>query len=285
MKKIIEVMKRSLFVNLGLSFIKVIFGYVGHSRALMVDGIHSLSDLATDVIVISGSHFAAKPADDKHPYGHGKAEYLMSLFVGVVIITLGINLLFGLKSSNIIKPDLIVIYVSIVTIIIKLLLSQFVLLKAKSLKSDILKSSGKESGADVITSVIVLASAILMQFDNQYLKYADTLASILIGLFILKVGINIIKESASSIIGEQITDPKYRKKLEKVILSFSDVKEVKDMVVLNYGHYYKLILDVAMTPSISLVDADKTIDSLKLQLKEEDNHILYITVHMSPYSS
>lgn len=283
MKKVISVIKKSLFVNIGLSFIKIVFGYVGHSRALLIDGIHSLSDLSTDIVVMGGSYFAAKPADEKHPYGHGKAEYLMSLFVGIVIIFLGINILIRISEFDRIKPDLIVIYVSVVTILIKLVLSEFVLLKAKTLKSSILKSSGNESRADVVTSILVLVSAILMQFNNPYLNYADIIASLLIGMFIIKVGIDVIKESASSIIGEQLVDNRYRKKLEKTILTFTDIKSVCDLVVLNYGHYYKVIIDVAMTKGITLEEAHRIIDEMEEKLKALDDRILYITVHMSPY--
>ena len=93
MSKVTTVMVISFITNSFLSLIKIIFGCIGHSSALIADGIHSFSDLSTDIVAMLGDFFARKPADRKHPYGHGKLEYLTSIFIGFVIIVFCILLI------------------------------------------------------------------------------------------------------------------------------------------------------------------------------------------------
>lgn len=283
MEKIISTIKKSFIVNLSLVIIKIIFGFVGHSRALLIDGIHSFSDLVTDVVVMVGSFFANKPADKEHPFGHGQAEYLLSLFVGIVVLTLGFNIILEVEQTSVTIPSLIVVYVSAFTIIVKLILAKYLLLKGKKYKSSILTSSGKESRADVITSVLVLISSILMQFDYSYLRMADTVVSVIIGLFIMKTGYEILKENVNYIIGSQVTDKVYRKKINKWIMEQKEVKGINDLIILNFGHYYKIIVDVMLDPNSSLLESHKIADEIEILLREKDKMIEYVTVHMSPF--
>lgn len=214
-KKIIRVIKICLFLNLFLSLLQIVVGYLGSSKALFYDGFHSLSDLITDLIVLFGSIVTFKKADDKHPYGHGKIEYLLSIFIGIIVLILGVNIVLNLNNNVSSKPSYIVIVVSLLTIISKTILSNFVISKGKEYDSSVLIASGYESRADVITSILVLVSAILMQFDNKILQYSDFVGSLIIAIFIMKLGIEIILDNSSYIIGEAVIDEEYKKNFLK----------------------------------------------------------------------
>ncbi len=218
MYKITKVMVISFITNAFLSLIKIIFGFLGASSALIADGVHSFSDLSTDVIAILGDFFSRKPADKKHPYGHGKLEYLTSIFIGVIIIILGLTIISTSINKGIVIPNALVIWVSIFTIISKLILSNYILKKGYEYENNILVASGKESRMDVISSVIVLMSIVLMQFDVKILNYADIVASLIVGLFIIKVGFDILTENVSDILGEQETNKDYLNRINKIVM-------------------------------------------------------------------
>ena len=281
--KITKVLLVSSITNIFLSIIKILFGFIGKCNALVADGIHSLSDLSTDFVAIFGNHLSLKPADKKHPFGHGKTEYLTSMIIGIVIIILGLSLIYNIFNKEIIIPDLIMILVSLFTIISKLLLSNYIYKKGILYDNNILIASGKESRADVYSSIFVLLSIILMQFSNEVniLKYADMFSTIIIALFIIKTGFNILKDNIGILLEEQVLDKKYLKEIKNIITSFDEIVEIKDLYVLRYGPYYKLVSNVIMK-DLLLTDAHNVIDEIENKLKEKDNRIKYVFIHMEP---
>ena len=281
--KITKVLLVSSITNIFLSIIKILFGFIGKCNALVADGIHSLSDLSTDFVAIFGNHLSLKPADKKHPFGHGKTEYLTSMIIGIVIIILGLTLIYNIFNKEIIIPDLIMILVSLFTIISKLLLSNYIYKKGVEYSNNILIASGKESRADVYSSIFVLLSIVLMQFSNEVsiLKYADMFSTIIIALFIIKTGFNILKDNIGILLEEQVLDKKYLKEIKNIITSFDEIVEIKDLYVLRYGPYYKLVSNVIMK-DLLLTDAHNVIDEIEKKLKEKDNRIKYVFIHMEP---
>lgn len=281
--KITKVLLVSSITNIFLSIIKILFGFIGKCNALIADGIHSLSDLSTDLVAILGNHLSLKPADKKHPFGHGKTEYLTSLIIGIVIIILGLSLIYNIFNKEIIIPDLLMIIVSLFTIISKLLLSNYIYKKGILYSNNILVASGKESRADVYSSIFVLMSIILMQFSNEFniLKYADMFSTVIIALFIIKIGFNILKDNIGILLEEQVLDKKYLNNIKNIITSFDEIIEIKDLYVLRYGPYYKLVSNIVMK-DLLLTDAHKVIDEIEKKLKEQDNKIKYVFIHMEP---
>lgn len=285
MNKVIKVMSISCITNIFLALIKIIVGFVGKSNALIADGIHSFSDLITDIIAILGSGMSSKPADSKHPYGHGKLEYLTSLIIGLTILILGFGIIYEMINKKSVIPSLLVVFVSIFTIASKLLLSRYIIKKGNEYSNNILIASGKESSTDVISSIVVLFSALLMQLAryNSIFIYADKIASTIVGMFIVKVGFDILKENISTILGEQETNQEYIDKIKDIILTDVDIRVINSLVLLKYGSYYKLIAEVSMNNSLSLIDAHNKIDAIEKVVKRRDPRIAYITFHMCPY--
>lgn len=283
MNRVTKVMVISFITNSFLSLIKVIFGFIGHSNALVADGVHSFSDLSTDIVAMLGDFFSRKPADSKHPYGHGKLEYLTSIFIGAVIIILGLGIISSSVNRGIVIPSILVIFVSIFTIVAKLLLSNYILREGFKIKNNILIASGRESRADVVSSVIVLVSIILMQLDIKIFSYADIVASIIVGLFIVKVGFDILSENISDILGEQETNKDYLNKINDFIKETEEVKTIDSLVLLKFGSYYKLIGEVAMDGDLTLAYAHSLLEKIENKIKVEEPKIRYITIHINPY--
>lgn len=281
--KITKVLLVSSITNIFLSIIKILFGFIGKCNALIADGIHSLSDLSTDFVAIFGNHLSLKPADKKHPFGHGKTEYITSVIIGIVIILLGLSLIYNIFNKEIIIPNLLMILVSLFTIISKYILSNYIYKKGIEYSNNILIASGKESKADVYSSIFVLISIVLMQFSNELkiLKYADMLSTVIISLFIIKTGFNILKDNIGILLEEQILDKEYINNIKNIITSFNEIVEIKDLYILRYGPYFKLVSNVIMK-DLSLTDAHKIIDEIEKKLKEKDDKIKYVFIHMEP---
>lgn len=281
--KITKVLLVSSITNIFLSIIKILFGFIGKCNALIADGIHSLSDLSTDFVAIFGNHLSLKPADKKHPFGHGKTEYITSVIIGIVIILLGLSLIYNIFNKEIIIPNLLMILVSLFTIISKYILSNYIYKKGIEYSNNILIASGKESKADVYSSIFVLISIVLMQFSNELkiLKYADMLSTVIISLFIIKTGFNILSDNIGILLEEQILDKEYINNIKNIITSFNEIVEIKDLYILRYGPYFKLVSNVIMK-DLSLTDAHKIIDEIEKKLKEKDDKIKYVFIHMEP---
>lgn len=287
MNHITKVMIISIITNTFLSIIKVIFGYIGKSGALIADGIHSLSDLATDFFAIIGNLFSRKPADKKHPYGHGKLEYLTSIGIGCVILTVGFSIIYKTMSEEVVIPSIFVAVVSFMTIASKYLLAEFILRKGREYQNSILIASGKESKTDVISSIVVLVSSILIQFSDyvSILKYSDIVASIFVGMFIIKVGFDVLKENTSAILGEQETNGEIIEKIRKLLLSQSDILSIDDLVMLKYGSYHKLIVEVGMDANQTLEYTHHVIDKIETEIEQSEYKVIHATIHVNPITN
>ncbi len=274
----------SAITNIFLSILKIITGILFTSTALIADGIHSFSDLVTDVFAMIGSHFARKPADLEHPFGHGNLEYLTSLGIGLLVLGVGGSVIYNSLMSKAQLSNILVIVVTLFTILSKFFLSTFIIHEGKKYQNSILLSSGKESRSDVISSIVVLVSSILLHFSDKVgiFLYAEKVAAIIIGIFILSTGLGIMIENISALLGKQENNKEYLDNLKKVIESTEGVLEVKKMVLLRYGPASTLNLIITMDRKITLQEAHDKADLLEEKIKKFSHSIQYIHIHIEP---
>lgn len=285
MEKVTKVLVKSLIVNILLTLTKFVFGLIYKSKVLVADGIHSLSDLATDVVSIYGSKLSLKPADNEHPYGHGKIEYLTSIVIGAVILALALSLLGNsLNAKNTIASNM-VLYVTIFTILAKYLISRYILSKGVKYKSNLLVASGKESRSDVISSAIVIVTYFLSKLSSysKIFLYSDTIGTFIIGLIILKTAYRILKENIVSILGEIEQDEEYLDKIREIILENSEVVNIEELNIIKYGHYYQANITINMDSDVTLEDACLVSDRIKKKLINKKTRISYAKISINPY--
>lgn len=285
MEKATKVLVKSLIVNILLTLTKFVFGLIYKSKVLVADGIHSLSDLATDIVSIYGSKLSLKPADTEHPYGHGKIEYLTSIVIGAVILALALSLLGNsLNAKNTIASNM-VLYVTIFTILAKYLISRYILSKGVKYKSNLLVASGKESRSDVISSAIVIITYFLSKLSSysKIFLYSDTIGTFIIGLIILKTAYRILKENIVSILGEIEQDEEYLDKIREIILENSEVVNIEELNIIKYGHYYQANITINMDSDVTLEDACLVSDRIKKKLINKKTRISYAKISINPY--
>ena len=274
----------SMLVNITLSLIKIIGGIIGESGALIADGIHSFSDLATDVFAIVGNLLSKKPADDKHPLGHGKLEYITSMTIGVIVLFIGFSIIHASFNHALVVPSILVSVVTIITIFLKLILSRYVIKKGREYKNNILVSSGKESSADVISSLFVLVSSILMQFSKtmSILKYSDLVVTIIVGIFIVRIGFELLKENISMILGERETDQEFLNDVKKRIMDEDLVISIDNLNLIKYGSYFEVVGEISMDENLTLKDCHDVVERIEKQLLDFDARNKYINIHVNP---
>lgn len=285
MEKATKVLVKSLIVNILLTLTKFVFGLIYKSKVLVADGIHSLSDLATDIVSIYGSKLSLKPADTEHPYGHGKIEYLTSIVIGTVILALALSLLGNSLNAKTTITSNMVLYVTIFTILAKYLISRYILSKGVKYKSNLLIASGKESRSDVISSAIVIVTYFLSKLSSysKIFLYSDTIGTFIIGLIILKTAYRILKENIVSILGESEQDEEYLDKIRKIILENSEVVNIEELNIIKYGHYYQANITINMDSNVTLEDARVVSNRIKKKLINKKTRISYAKISINPY--
>lgn len=271
-----KVLTKSLIVNAFLSLMKIISGFLVSSRALIADGIHSLSDFLTDLISIGGIKLASKEEDEKHPYGHGKIEYLLCMGISIIILTLSITLLINTFTSKNTVPHVAVAIVTLVTIFLKFLLSSYILNKGKKYKSDILIASGHESMSDVISSLVVLVSFAL----SYIFPYADKIACVIISILIFITGVKILVENVSNILGSKEVDEEILNAVESLILSNKEILYLDNFKLLKYGSYYKCEVNIYLNGKQTVANANKLVEKIKKDIIINYEKIKYVDIYV-----
>lgn len=283
--KITKTLLVSVFVNVGLVICKLIIGFLGSSKALIANAIHSLTDLITDGIAIIGNNFSMRPADSKHPYGYGQIEYVTNIIVGLVILILGISQIINAFSGDIDIPSNIIIYTSVIAIVVKYTLAKYITIKGKEYKSGILIVSGFESKADALTTLFVIISSLLSKLTvyNDLYKYSDNVCTFVIGIYISYVSLKILKENAFDLIDKVEDNQELINKIKKKILKNEEIKDITSLSLIKYGTYYTANLEIALNKNIKLKDIKEINKRLEKQLVNRRTRISYLVLSTTVY--
>ena len=234
-KKIVQTSLIGIFANLGLVVIKAIVGLFAMSIAIIMDAINNLSDALSSVITIIGTKLAQKKPDEKHPYGHGRVEYLTSLIISVIIIIAGsaaiVESIIAIIDNNLPQFEIWSVILIAIAILVKIAISFFFRYRGKKLNSDALKGSGIDALFDAFLSLGTLISIIVALIWQVNI---EGYIGVIIGLFMIKSGIDVLRGSLSSIIGER-TSKETSEAIKKLVCSNPEVKGAYDLIVNNYG--------------------------------------------------
>lgn len=260
---------------------KLIAGILTSSVSVIADSINNLSDSGSSVITLAGYKIAGRPADDEHPFGHGRVEYVAGLLVAVVIIFMGFEL--GKSSvEKIISPEEIKFdIISLIILILSILVKAYIFLYnnsiGKKISSSAMKAVAMDSLSDCISTLAVIAGLVVYLVFNLNI---DGYVGILVALFILKTGIESVKESITPLVGEK-ADEEYVRSIKETVLSYDGITGVHDLLVHNYGVGENIISMHAEVPSeMGFVEAHELIDRVEVEMKKKFASI--VTIHMDP---
>lgn len=288
MKKIYKTIVTSIIVNTLLVALKLIVGLMTNYKSIVADAVHSFSDLSTDFVALAGQKLAIKNADENHPYGHGKIEYITSIIIGAVIMILGINLIYSTISEKTALSHnwVLALIVVAITIISKYILAKFVEYRGKKARNVILLASAKESMADVLSSVGVFIAIVLSLFKEQVpiFEYADKAGGFIISLFIIKTAFSILKDNINAIIGECEQDEEVIYKIKGIIMGVSEVLSIDHLIVMKFGSYYQIVLDAGVDATCKLEKAHSIAHKIEQELVSSDLKTRYVSVHINPFN-
>ncbi len=271
--------------NFFLCALKIVFGLIIHSIAIIADGINNLADAGSSVITLIGFKLASLPSDKDHPFGHQRYEYITGLIVSVIIFFIGALLLkssiedliaFEIKETTT-KMSIITCIILFISVLVKCWQCLFYKHYGKLIKSTALVATGTDSLNDCITTIAILASVIVnMFYPNGYL---DGIMGISVSIFILISGCKLIKETISPLIGEA-PSKEFTDMVIKKILSYKGVLGVHDLVIHSYGEEKIFITaHVEVDSSESINVSHDMIDNIERDFSCMN---LNLVIHMDP---
>lgn len=270
-KQIIRTSIVGITANLFLSVFKATVGFITGSIAIVLDSVNNLSDALSSVITIIGTKLAGKPADKKHPFGHGRVEYLTALVIAIIILYAGVTSLVE-SIKKIINPtipdyNISAIIIISVAVIVKISLGLYVKAAGKKVNSDSLVASGQDALMDSIISASTIAAALVFIIWHISL---EAFLGIIISFAIIKAGIETLRETISKILGERI-DSKLAHEIKNTINSCDkEIYGTYDLVLNNYGpdiHLGSAHIEVPDTWNADKIDQVSRKIALEVYLK------------------
>lgn len=271
-----------LIVNSFLVIIKFLTGILGKSHTMIADALHSLSDEIATLAVYFSISFSKKPADRNHPYGHGNFEVLISIFVAILIfitgVFLGYSAIHTLLHKHYTTPKTVTIYIAIVSIITKELLYRYTFSVGKNLNSPMLIANSYDHRSDAFSSIGALIAIVAAKLG---ILVMDSIGSVIISIFILKMSIDILKENAL-IIMETTPSERMQNEIDNLISSVDGVYNSSNTKIHRVGRDFFIETEIQVDKELTLQEAHNIAEEVKKVLKNYNAQIKDITVHIEP---
>ncbi|WP_318709709.1 cation diffusion facilitator family transporter [Candidatus Acetatifactor stercoripullorum] len=270
-----------IFLNLLLFGSKFLAGMLSGSIAITADAFNNLSDAGSSIITLIGFKMAGQKPDPDHPFGHGRIEYISGLFVSVIILLMGFELI---KSSaeKIFHPEELtysptVLVILLASILVKCYMAAYNKSISKKINSSAMKATATDSLSDCLATAVVLAATLISHFTGLSI---DGWCGVLVGLFICYAGFEAAKDTISPLLG-QAPDPEFVKQVNDIVMSYDGVLGIHDMIVHNYGPGRILISLHAEVPADGdLLTLHDMIDVIEHKLR--DTLHCSAVIHMDP---
>ena len=273
----------SAVVNTLLALFKISVGIIGYSQSLIADGIHSLSDLITDGLVVMAGHLGAQSPDKEHPYGHGRIETIGAIIISLILIFAALGIAFD-TTRHIIhhmhhtRPTFSVIIVAIISMVANEGLFYYTLIKGNKINSDLLRTNAWHNRSDALVSLIVLASVIGARLG---ITYFDSVGALVIALLILRMGIKMIWKNIQELIDAAVDDETLEK-ITNSISTISGVLSIHQLRTRSHGGNIFIDVHIQVSPNISVSEGHYISEQVHVNLMKNISHVSDVTVHIDP---
>ena len=272
-----------------LLLFKFVAGIVGHSAAMVADAVHSLSDFVTDIIVLVFVHISGKPKDKSHDYGHAKYETLAMTIIGAALLAVAIGIEYsGLtqiilwaQGGNLAAPGMLALWAALLSIVLKEAVYHYSMAKARQLNSEAVEANAWHHRSDALSSIgtaIGIGGAI---FLGQRWTVLDPIASIIVGMFILKVSVDLLRNGVGDLMEQSLPDA-IENEILQLAASVPGVAEPHDLRTRRLGNHYAIELHILMDGDITLREAHNKADEVEAILRQHYGPDTHIAVHVEP---
>lgn len=270
-----------IFCNVILFAMKFVIGLISGSVSISADAINNLSDASSNIISLIGFKMGSKPADEDHPYGHARYEYLAGLFVALLIMVIGVELLRTsinkIRNPEPVEFSWILVGILIVSILVKAWMMFFNKDIGKKINSETLIATAADSRNDVISTLAVLIASIVSHYTGFEL---DGIMGIIVAIFILYSGFGLIKDTVDPLLGSA-PDPELVRYIQKKIMGYEGVIGTHDLMVHDYGPGRLFAsAHVEMAAEEDVLICHDIIDNIEADFFLNDN--LHMVIHYDP---
>jgi cation diffusion facilitator family transporter len=270
-------------INVFQTVIKISFGILGQSAALIADGIHSLSDLLSDLLVIIAVKLGSREADYEHPYGHRRFETIATVILGVSLVVIGGGITWSVMNrmahpEHLPVPNLIGMGIAALSIFINEGLYQYTKRIARKTRSKLLLANAWHQRSDAISSIVVLfgIGAVILGYP-----LADAIAAIVVALMVAKIGLNLVLESIKELVDTSLP-PKLVAEIRKAIMSIDGVEGIHLLRTRQMGEDALIDAHIIVDPRITVSEGHSIGDTVRDELISRFDDIMDVLVHVDP---
>ena len=276
-------------VNVILLLFKFVAGIVGHSAAMVADAVHSLSDFVTDIIVLVFVHISGKPEDKDHEYGHGKYETLAMTIIGAALLLVAVGIVYsGLTKilvwfqGGVLKaPGMLALWAALLSVVLKEAVYHYSMAEARKLNSQAVEANAWHHRSDALSSIgtaIGIGGAI---FLGQRWAVLDPVASIIVGIFIIKVSVDLLRNGIGDLMEHSLPDD-VEDEILRLAASVPGVVEPHELRTRRLGNHYAIELHILMDGNITLCEAHDKASEVEAILRAHYGPETHIAVHVEP---
>ena len=276
-------------VNVLLLVFKFVAGIAGHSAAMVADAFHSLSDFLTDIIVLVFVHISGKPKDKSHDYGHGKYETLAMTIIGLALLAVAVGIVYSgvmkivawADGTQLEAPGTLALWAALLSIVLKETVFRYSIRMAHQLESQAVEANAWHHRSDALSSIgtaIGIGGAI---FLGQRWTVLDPVASVVVGLFIVKVSIDLLRKGIGDLTEHSLPDEVEAEMLQ-LVSSVEGVDEPHDLRTRRIGNHYAIELHILMDGNIPLSKAHDKASEVEELLRNHYGAETHIAVHVEP---
>ena len=276
-------------VNVVLLLFKFVAGIVGHSAAMVADAVHSLSDFVTDVIVLVFVHISGKPKDKSHDYGHGKFETLAMTVIGLALLVVAVGIVYSgmtkiidwANGTDLEAPGMLALWAALLSIVLKEGVYRYSMVKARELNSQAVEANAWHHRSDALSSLgtaIGIGGAI---FLGKRWTVLDPIASVVVGMFIVKVAIDLLRRGIGDLMEQSLPDAVEEEMLQ-MVGAIPGVVEPHDLRTRRIGNHYAIELHIRMDGDISLRESHDKASEVEDMLRNRYGEDTHVAVHVEP---
>ena len=276
-------------INVVLLLFKFVAGIIGHSAAMLADAVHSLSDFVTDVIVLVFIHISGKPQDKSHDYGHGKYETLAMTLIGVALLLVALGILnsgamkikLWLDGEQLEAPGTIALWAALLSVVLKEGVYRYSMIKACQLNSPAVEANAWHHRSDALSSIgtaIGIGGAI---FLGQRWTVLDPIASVVVGIFIVKVSVSLLRRGIGDLLEQSLPDA-VEEEILQLVAALPGLSKPHELRTRRIGNHYAIELHILMDGNITLREAHDKASEVEETLKSHYGQETHVAVHVEP---
>jgi cation diffusion facilitator family transporter len=270
--------------NIAVSALKFVVGIIGASQAVIADAVHSLSDMTTDIAILLGVRYWSNPADEDHPYGHGRIETIVTLAVGIVLAVIafgiGYNAISTVRVEHIRQPKWIAFIGAMASIVVKEILYHWTVAVGKRARSTAVIANAWHHRSDALSS-IPAAIAVVVALVNPDWAFVDHIGALVVSLFILHASWRIIKPALEEL-ADRGAPSHINDSIEALVMAIDGVDAVHAIRTRRLGASIHVDLHITVDGNMSVCEGHDIAEAVKQQLLENGPDVIDVVVHLEP---